>query len=72
MVREVKANVKCFCRFFSSKRKNRENMGLLLSGEIDDKGHRKEQSRAFYILIFIGKTRPPKPTGKSRVRKTYT
>lgn len=27
--------------------------------------------RAFYILIFIGKTRPPKPTGKSRVRKTY-
>lgn len=74
LVREVKANMKCFSRFFSSKRKTRENMGLLLSGEIDlvTKDTEKDKAvRAFYILIFIGKTRPPKPTGKSRVRETY-
>lgn len=74
LVREVKANMKCFSIFFSSKRKTRENMGLLLSGEIDlvTKDTEKNKAvRAFYILIFIGKTRPPKPTGKSRVRETY-
>lgn len=50
-----------FCRHFSSRRKSRKNMGLLLNGAGNLKRMNMEKAevlKPFFILVFIGKTCP--------------
>lgn len=58
LVREVKGNLKGFCRLFSRKRKTRENMIPLLNGEGDLLTKNAEKDTVlcdFFTLIFVRK-----------------
>lgn len=72
--KEVKGNKKCFYRYISSKRKSRENMGLLLNvaGGLMTKDMEKAKAlHAPFGSIFTGMTdyqesQAPETSGKGR------
>lgn len=72
-VREVKGNMKgfcrCFCRYFSSKRKSREIVGLLLDGAGDLEKRNTEMTRVLKTFFTcIQQSQAPRPVGKSRAK----
>ena len=56
--RDVKGNKKGFYKYVNSKRKSRENMGLLLNGEGEQATNDMEKTEvlnAFFASVFTGK-----------------
>lgn len=59
LMMEMKGKMKDFCSYSSSKRKTRENMGLLLKGTgtlVTEDMEKAEELKASLALVFVGKT----------------